>query len=42
MTLLHRFSSEYLEAGKKYMEKAWDQTKLFKIEIEHMTGKGKK
>ncbi len=42
LTLLHKFSSKHIEAGKKYMEKAWDQTKVIKIEIEHIDGKGKK
>ncbi len=29
----------YQEAGTKYIEKSLNRTKLFKIEIKHMTGK---
>jgi nitroimidazol reductase NimA-like FMN-containing flavoprotein (pyridoxamine 5'-phosphate oxidase superfamily) len=42
LALVEKFSPEYMEAGKKYIEKAWAQTRVVKIEIEHMTGKGKK
>ena len=31
--------SQYKEEGTKYIEKSLKKTKLFKIEIEHMTGK---
>ncbi|WP_232367200.1 pyridoxamine 5'-phosphate oxidase family protein [Desulfocicer vacuolatum] len=37
--LLEKYSSDYLEAGKKYIKNAMDKTRVFKIEIEHMTGK---
>lgn len=39
LALVKRFSSDYLEAGKKYIHDAKHQTRVFKIEIEHMTGK---
>jgi uncharacterized protein len=40
LALVHRFSSDHLDAGKAYIEKLFDKTKVFKINIEHMTGKG--
>ncbi len=40
--IINRFSSDHLEAGKKYIKNAWDKTKLIKIEVEHMTGKASK
>jgi nitroimidazol reductase NimA-like FMN-containing flavoprotein (pyridoxamine 5'-phosphate oxidase superfamily) len=39
--LLQKLSRDYLEAGERYVEKAWDQVRVFKIEIERLTGKGK-
>lgn len=42
LALLHKYSREHMAAGKKYIENAWHQTKVIKIEKEHMTGKGKK
>jgi len=42
MALIQRFSSEHLEAGKKYIHNAMDKTRVFKIEIAHITGKGTK
>lgn len=42
IALLQKFSSAHMDAGKQYIKNAWDQTKVFKIEIEHMAGKGKK
>ena len=42
LAIIHKFSPEHLEAGKEYIEKAQDRTKVFKIKIEQITGKGKK
>ncbi len=39
VALVQRFSSNYLEAGKKYIDGSKHQTRVFKIEIEHITGK---
>lgn len=39
--LLQKLSRDYLEKGEKYMENSWDLVRVFKIEIEHLTGKGK-
>lgn len=38
--LIHRFSSEHLEAGEKYIKNVLDKTRVFKIKIEHVSGKG--
>jgi len=37
--LLKKYSADYLEEGKKYLERAGKNTRIFKIDIEHMTGK---
>jgi nitroimidazol reductase NimA-like FMN-containing flavoprotein (pyridoxamine 5'-phosphate oxidase superfamily) len=37
--LLKKYSSDYVEEGKEYFEKAKERTKTFKINIEHITGK---
>jgi uncharacterized protein len=37
--LVKKYSSQYLERGQKYIQSSKDKTKVFKIEIEHMTGK---
>jgi hypothetical protein len=39
LALVQRFSKDHLEAGKKYIQTAADKTRVFKIKIEHMTGK---
>ena len=39
MSILNKYSADYIEAGKNYMRKFWDETKVFKIEIEQLTGK---
>lgn len=39
LALIQKYSSDYLENGKKYIKKAGDQTRVFKIEVEHMSGK---
>ena len=37
--LLEKFSPEFIEEGKKYIEKLDKVTKVIKIEIEHISGK---
>ena len=39
LALVKRYSSEYLEEGKKYITSDMHKTKVFKIKIEQMTGK---
>ena len=36
---LNKYSAKYLKAGNNYMKKYWDDTKVIKITIEHLTGK---
>lgn len=40
--LIKKYSSEYMEKGIAYIKKENVSTKVIKIEIEHMTGKGRK
>ncbi|MGE5380219.1 MAG: pyridoxamine 5'-phosphate oxidase family protein [Methylocystaceae bacterium] len=42
MLLLEKFSANYMEAGIKYIQKAGAKAKVYKLEVKHMTGKGKK
>jgi len=42
LALVQRFSNDHLGAGKKYIRDAINKTRVFKIEIEHMTGKAAK
>jgi len=37
--LINKYSSEFLEAGKKYIQNDKDKTKVVKIDIHHVTGK---
>jgi len=39
--LVQKYSAGYEELGDKYMEKSWDKTFVFKVEIEHITAKAK-
>lgn len=41
MALVNRLSSDYVPEGIKYIENASDATRVFKINIEHATAKGK-
>lgn len=40
VALLNKYSAGYLEPGIRYLEKAWERTKVYRIDIEHCTGKG--
>ncbi len=42
VALVNRFSPEHSNEGAKEIKSAWDQTKVIAIEIEYMTGKGRK
>ena len=39
LSVLNKYSADYLKAGKNYMKKYWDETKVIKMKIEHLTGK---
>ncbi len=39
LALLNRYCKAHMKAGKKYMTNDWNKTKVYGIEIEHMTGK---
>ncbi len=39
MEILFKYSPEFLEKGKLYIENAAHKTKVYKIKIDHMTGK---
>lgn len=38
-SVINKYSAEYLDAGNNYMKKYWDETKIFKIKIDHLSGK---
>lgn len=37
--LVNKYSTDWQEKGKEYIDKAWDKLSLFRLEIEEMTGK---
>jgi nitroimidazol reductase NimA-like FMN-containing flavoprotein (pyridoxamine 5'-phosphate oxidase superfamily) len=39
LALVSKYSGEHLATGKNYIKKFWDETRTFKIEIEHLGGK---
>lgn len=41
MELIKKYSNEFYEKGMKYVENAKDKTMLIKIDIDHITGKGR-
>lgn len=41
LKLIHKYSRDFEEEGKKYIDKAKDYTKVMKINIQHMTGKAR-
>ncbi|MCF8067676.1 MAG: pyridoxamine 5'-phosphate oxidase family protein [Desulfobacterales bacterium] len=42
LSVINKYSPEFMKAGKNYMKKFWDDTTVVKIEIEHFTGKARK
>ena len=40
--LIKKYSSDFYEAGDEYVKRAENGTKVFKIDIDHITGKGNK
>jgi hypothetical protein len=39
LSLINKYSPDHLNTGKTYMKKYWDETKVIKIKIEHLSGK---
>ena len=39
LSVINKYSADYLKAGNNYMKKYWDETKVIKIRIEHLSGK---
>ena len=39
MKLIDKYSKDFSDEGKKYIVKAEQNTKIIKIDIQHMTGK---
>ena len=39
LSVLKKYSADYLKAGNNYMKKYWDETRVIKIKIEHLSGK---
>jgi nitroimidazol reductase NimA-like FMN-containing flavoprotein (pyridoxamine 5'-phosphate oxidase superfamily) len=42
MMILEKFSNEFLESGKKYVMAAGHEARVYCMDVEHMTAKGKK
>lgn len=39
LSVIKKYSKNYLDAGMNYMKKYWDETKVIKIKIDHFSGK---
>ena len=39
LSVLNKYSADYIKAGKNYLKKNWDETKVIKMQIEHLSGK---
>ncbi len=42
MVLIKRLSGDHIAAGEKYIKNAWDKTRVFRVDIDHITGKAGK
>lgn len=42
LELLNKYSPEYIEKGKEYIENSSKRTKIIKISIEHISGKARR
>ena len=40
--ILHKYSPDYIEKGMKYIDAAFDEICVLRLEIEKITGKGRK
>lgn len=41
MSIINKYSADYVKAGGNYMKKYWDETKVYKIEVDCLTGKAR-
>ena len=39
LSVINKYSGDFLPAGMNYMKKYWDETAVIKITIEHLSGK---
>jgi nitroimidazol reductase NimA-like FMN-containing flavoprotein (pyridoxamine 5'-phosphate oxidase superfamily) len=39
LSVLTKYSADYLKAGNNYIKKYWDDTRVIKIKIEHLSAK---
>jgi nitroimidazol reductase NimA-like FMN-containing flavoprotein (pyridoxamine 5'-phosphate oxidase superfamily) len=39
LSLVNKYSGEHLAAGRNYIRKYWDDVRIIRIEIEHLSGK---
>ncbi|GAA0086402.1 pyridoxamine 5'-phosphate oxidase family protein [Clostridium sp. CTA-7] len=42
LELINKYSADYIEKGKTYIKNANDKTKVIKISIDHISGKGRR
>lgn len=42
LALIEKYSKQFIDQGKKYIQNSKDKTRVVKIEIEHITGKTQK
>ncbi len=42
LKFIEKYSSDFMEEGKKYIDKAFSKANIIKISIDHITGKCKK
>jgi uncharacterized protein len=42
LELINKYSADYIEKGKIYIKNASDKTKVMKISIDHISGKGRR
>ncbi len=42
MSIIEKYSYDYLQEGKKYIDKLYDKVKIIKLSIESITGKSRK
>ena len=38
-SVINKYSADYLKSGNNYMKKYWDETRVIKMKIEHLSGK---
>ena len=42
LEIINKYSSDYIEQGKEYIQKSGKATKVMRIDIEHISGKAKR